>query len=1500
MADEKSTPSTPAFEADTEQAPIDLSPAYGDTGAVVRPTPAPNIPTMSAAPAPSPIDRVWSAIKEGIPAFNDKFEAASHTDTGKLASGETPKMQLVTPEAAMTESEKKAHPIVTGIAETAGGLTSPENVAIMAGTAGFGELPGAAKLVIPKLVSLGFSAQSLKGAYDQIPEFKKAMDAGDASEAERILTHIVLDTAVGVYAGQHATEGVGEHVKETAKNAVAGAKEELGTMENATAPEGSLEAGFAKLGGKKVGVDLRGPDTFGRTGGKFGQAVDTAHQVMREHGITGPEKIEPEIQAEGPEWDRVHSAIVDGKKVGSVGYHMDPEGVAQIYGSQVSPELRGKGIGQKLYVAAIDDARKAGASRITSDSTNTTEDANRVWEKLRDKGHPVEPITHANGKPGYQVDFEKPAEAPVPTDFSAVNGKKLAEPPAPQVSPNETLQESAQKYAKTKGMPKINHEPVEQDPARAVEIANAYEAAKHEPDNPKVKEAYDALKSETKDQFHHLRDDLGLKFEPTAEDPYTSAGEMMADIKDNNRLKVLTGSAPGADHPLSEIDPETHESYNTLFRWVHDAMGHAAGGNDFSENGEKSATEAHAQMYSPKAAQAMRTETEGQTSHFFHNPKIQAGEAEPGEFAPQKAAILPDKTEPTEHPTVAALKTKYGSSADPGDMVKGGASFLHDDGTVTNIGSLDHPAAISSAMGKGIKGGADVDRVGFINDTGSIRVRHRPSGRSGPEIVFSVPEKGVTTEQVDMMKQAVGKMGRNSNLLIEAAHEGNEVSDTPRSWPENPVKEFARPSDVDAMLEHLGIALEAENNWHTDAGARAAKEESGGIDPRTGKSDTAGVGVEIMPELRQPLDHAPTADDFKKFYEQHKEVFDKNPELRVGWDNKSAADGGHEINVGAVGDEAARVAKKLDQKSAFDIAKGENIPTKGSGLRTEFPNYPIEDRVKDLKGEPLSTTKGFEHLSPEVYDHLEPDERAYLHGNKLLQRNTMAQYHKIAPSVLETTNAMQAGAALGGWWRRYIDVFQHLAGADEEAQASTIGPSHAEILKQWHAAVSGNKSVEDANNLAWHSYADWLDAGKPTDRTSIDNIVKKNAAQPEGSEKRGNAAISDTLNKKGKIVSKGIDTNKLFGLVNSPEMRGERPFSGDVFHDDPKNPLMGPTEGARKIPSMGATVAGIGNLNRLVIDAHIRDFYGRTSTGGPAAQYIADSAHLRQAAEDLGLKGGEGQEQLWGTVLGLKQLLKQGLTPEEASGKLNSDVINQIGKDYAEVIANDPEISKPGGVLDRLKKTYGIGRGADAVGAANRQTPSASASEGQPAGSQAPVDTTQLAKTAERIRGTISESKIKKTSVEWQPPAGIEDGIPSTTPVSTKIPLQKISVSPQSYSRASSDIAQGKGSKTKEPIRIFYNPDNGQYLVEDGMHRLVEAHQKGDTSVSAKIWSGYSDSIANVHGEKMDLSPDDDTSFNFGANAQPKPTPKPTGKSKKFTALDLIRGLSGLSKPGRK
>jgi hypothetical protein len=151
---------------------------------------------LSAQP-PSLWERVKKVFTEGIPRYSTR-------------TVENPKYgteQLVTPEAAMSPLEQRKHPIATGAAEFAGGLTSPENIALIAGTGGLGELPGVAGRLIPRLVSAGFSAQMLHSAYQQAPELKAAIDRGDYPEAERLATILGLTAATAGFAGGHAVTG---------------------------------------------------------------------------------------------------------------------------------------------------------------------------------------------------------------------------------------------------------------------------------------------------------------------------------------------------------------------------------------------------------------------------------------------------------------------------------------------------------------------------------------------------------------------------------------------------------------------------------------------------------------------------------------------------------------------------------------------------------------------------------------------------------------------------------------------------------------------------------------------------------------------------------------------------------------------------------------------------------------------------------------------------------------------------------------------------------------------------------------------------------------------------------------------------------------------------------------------------------------------------------------------------------------------------------------------
>jgi hypothetical protein len=101
-----------------------------------------------------------------------------------------------------------------------------------------------------------------------------------------------------------------------------------------------------------------------------------------------------------------------------------------------------------------------------------------------------------------------------------------------------------------------------------------------------------------------------------------------------------------------------------------------------------------------------------------------------------------------------------------------------------------------------------------------------------------------------------------------------------------------------------------------------------------------------MPESRRILDHDVTPKDIQKFYNDNRQLFKDNPELRVGGYK-------NELNISAhTEDQAAAtaLAKKLDQRSVWDVKKGEEIPTGGAGRVTHF-SYPFENRMKDLRGE---------------------------------------------------------------------------------------------------------------------------------------------------------------------------------------------------------------------------------------------------------------------------------------------------------------------------------------------------------------------------------------------------------------------------------------------------------------------------------------------------------------------------------------------------------------------
>jgi hypothetical protein len=168
---------------------------------------------QAMAPAfapPTPMDALAGAARQGI----NRFPAAVMSGIREGAIGrafgldtETAAVRRAEPGNPLFNFNAAINPppgIVRGLSTFASGLTEPENLTLMGATAGLGE----AAPVISGLVSLGFSADMLHGVYQQIPEFRAAVNRGDFPTAKEIATRMVLGTAMGGLAGIHGVRGV--------------------------------------------------------------------------------------------------------------------------------------------------------------------------------------------------------------------------------------------------------------------------------------------------------------------------------------------------------------------------------------------------------------------------------------------------------------------------------------------------------------------------------------------------------------------------------------------------------------------------------------------------------------------------------------------------------------------------------------------------------------------------------------------------------------------------------------------------------------------------------------------------------------------------------------------------------------------------------------------------------------------------------------------------------------------------------------------------------------------------------------------------------------------------------------------------------------------------------------------------------------------------------------------------------------------------------------------
>ena len=166
--------------------------------------PKPSVPTASIS---SYKPSNWDRLKAAVPVIGEVADVVSGRKPASAPMPLKDVTQLLYPERVYTPTEQEAHPIRTGVDEFAGGLTSPENILLVQGLGALGILPGTAGRLIPRLASAGFSVQMVHDAIRQTPEALAAWNRGDKGEAERIGTHVVLNTLMAGLSARHAVKG---------------------------------------------------------------------------------------------------------------------------------------------------------------------------------------------------------------------------------------------------------------------------------------------------------------------------------------------------------------------------------------------------------------------------------------------------------------------------------------------------------------------------------------------------------------------------------------------------------------------------------------------------------------------------------------------------------------------------------------------------------------------------------------------------------------------------------------------------------------------------------------------------------------------------------------------------------------------------------------------------------------------------------------------------------------------------------------------------------------------------------------------------------------------------------------------------------------------------------------------------------------------------------------------------------------------------------------------
>lgn len=635
------------------------------------------------------------------------------------------------------------------------------------------------------------------------------------------------------------------------------------------------------------------------------------------------------------------------------------------------------------------------------------------------------------------------------------------------------LKKTISDYNKSEGLGEVKDNKTEVDP-RGKEIARAYDDMKHDPSNPEVKKSYDALINDAKKQWDALTK-AGIKLEPTDEDPYKSYDEMKKDFNDNKRLKVFRGGNElPKDHPLAQVDPKTGETYNVMFRAVHDAIGHLMHDNDFTEKGEQNAFDTHRQTMSKDALPAMTTETKGQVASFFNN-----GE----KFPEQKAGILPDKY--------------TGDAPDPKaviDHLKSGKDYA----LLTAENPNNERATPEQNAQKNQEMKAELEKMGYKPTPIEGHVKDVEGQK---ENSFFVPD--ITPEDAAKVSRKFGqasvmtKQGIH-DLVKDMVHPSTGVLESPEAEKQDyhstvAGKPFSvsvdfdkeeKPSEKtafkttnrhaeDLSYEHKPEGIENSNQQHRVI-------TSGGDGKKIGEvsaQDTAAGEVTVRSD--QVYDQSLRGSG--RGYDQMKHLLDRVSE------NKDV----HTIHSDISNSTPERGVWEKLMKDYPDAITKEEFKDGQTQYTVDTEAY-AKSQVPSVSGgsQSASAPAKAKALPKVAEEHLTPEEKAGVTKSDAGRKAFVDNLKKL-PSVQEFIDIAKAGEGGRKWYQRSASAFDALS---EEAP-KYFKEGDRQKFTDFLASLSPQQSVKMNLGEALNAWTRYVDEGRPTGK-ELEKLLKDEVTLP--------------------------------------------------------------------------------------------------------------------------------------------------------------------------------------------------------------------------------------------------------------------------------------------------------------------------------------------------------------------------------------------------------------------